>query len=161
MDAAPAAPTAAPAVTDRVAARVLLVDDEERLLLMRCEDPARPGDHYWVTPGGGLDDGETASDAVRRELFEETGLRITAEQLGPPVHREVSYFSYRERDYAQQQTFFLVRVPNWEPDTSGFDEDEVGTVSELRWWFVNDLHSTGERIFPADLVEVLERLEIG
>lgn len=55
------------------AAGVLLTSPAGRVLLMR----RRPGgeDHggEWAFPGGGIEDGETAEQAARRELSEETG----------------------------------------------------------------------------------------
>ena len=34
------------------------------------------GGEWWTLPGGGLQPGETAEEAVRREVFEETGLVV-------------------------------------------------------------------------------------
>jgi len=38
----------------RTAARVLLIDEADRILLFHGVDPADPTDEFWVTPGGGL-----------------------------------------------------------------------------------------------------------
>ncbi len=44
---------------------------QERVLLCRQE---KPGKEYWLLPGGGVDGGESLSDALKRELGEELGL---------------------------------------------------------------------------------------
>ena len=50
---------------ERRAARVLLVDDDGRILLQHCHDPSAPsGGSWWNTTGGGLDEGETAAQAL-------------------------------------------------------------------------------------------------
>ena len=59
---------------ERRAARVLLLDDEGRILLQHCHDPSTPAEgSWWNTTGGGLDEGETSAQAAVRELREETG----------------------------------------------------------------------------------------
>ena len=143
--------------TPRRAARVLLVDEQDRVLLFRGFDPARPEHHYWITPGGGLDAGEPAVAGAARELAEETGLRVRPEELGAPVWREVVEFPFDGRWYRQEQDFFVVRVACWEVDTSGFDEVERASIEGHRWWTVNELEGTAERFYPDELPALLRR----
>ena len=52
----------------RHAARVLVIDRDDRILLIHAQlDPPRPG-MIWLTPGGGLNHSERAADAARHEL---------------------------------------------------------------------------------------------
>ena len=51
------------------------------LLIRRGRDPSRG---LWSLPGGRIETGETAEQAVEREVLEETGLRVHA---GPTVGR--------------------------------------------------------------------------
>ena len=59
---------------DRRAVRVLVVDEADRMLLFQDSDLGLdPVAHWWVTPGGGVDPGETPEQAAAREVLEETG----------------------------------------------------------------------------------------
>ncbi|MFY1669129.1 NUDIX hydrolase [Plantactinospora sp. WMMB334] len=143
--------------TPRQAARILLVDAEERLLLFRGWDPARPERRYWFTPGGGLDPGETPVAGAVRELAEETGLSLAPAELGEPIWREVTEFSFAGRWYRQEQHFFLARVARWVVDTAGFDAIERETIDAHRWWSLDELARTTEGFYPTDLPELLRR----
>lgn len=145
-------------VIDRRAARVVLVDREDRTLLLRGGDPARPGERWWFTPGGGLDAGETPAEGAVRELREETGLRIAPAELGEPVWHQVTTFSYNNRTYRQEQDFYLARVAEWQVDTSGFDVEERASIDAHRWWTADELDATAETIYPAELAGLLRRL---
>ncbi|GAB7043308.1 MULTISPECIES: NUDIX hydrolase [Catenuloplanes] len=145
----------------RRAARVLLVDEAGRLLLFRGVDPGRPGEPYWFTIGGGLDEGETPAQAAARELREEAGLDLPVAELGEPVHAEVTEFPFDSVWYRQEQEFFLVRAAGGEIDTSGFDEIERESITSYRWWSASELASATEPVHPAGLADLLRRVTAG
>jgi 8-oxo-dGTP pyrophosphatase MutT (NUDIX family) len=145
-------------VRARRAARILLIDSADRVLLLRGHDPARPGHRYWFTPGGGLLPEEEPAAGAARELAEETGLRVSAADLGPSVWQEVVEFPFDGHWYRQEQQFFVLRVAAWQVDTSGFDEIERQTIDAHRWWGVQELADTSQRIYPPDLSALLARV---
>ena len=75
----------------RDAARVLVIDETDQILLIRGQDPSRPEiGSWWYAPGGGLEPGESHSEAAARELWEETGLRAVID-TDPIWQREVNF----------------------------------------------------------------------
>src|SRR5262245_37208953 len=56
-------------VPERRAVRAVVLDDHDRVLLVRFENAAS-GEVWWATPGGGVEDGESDENALRRELLE-------------------------------------------------------------------------------------------
>ena len=69
----------------RLAARAIVIDDAGRTLLFRARIPGPAERFIWITPGGGIQEGEDEPSCVRREVFEETGLADF--ELGPCVWR--------------------------------------------------------------------------
>lgn len=158
MSALPAAaPDGAP--VERRAARVLLVDADDRVLLFHGCDPQDPdAGRWWFTPGGGLDQGESPAQAAARELAEETGLVVDPEELGPPVHARTASFRFAGGSYRQSEDFFLLRVVAHEVDSAGFSALEVAAVLGHRWWPRAELRSTDQRVYPVELPDVLDRI---
>jgi 8-oxo-dGTP pyrophosphatase MutT (NUDIX family) len=141
-------------VIDRIAARVLVLDEHDAVLLLQGCDPARPDrGTWWFTPGGGLDAGETTEDGARRELREETG--YAAQRLGPVVYRRTVEFEFLNASYRQHESFFCVRTPRFVVDDAGRSDVEVRSVLGHRWWRIGELRTTTDAIHPPELADVL------
>ncbi|WP_411965376.1 NUDIX domain-containing protein [Haloferax sp. YSMS24] len=61
----------------RTAARALVVDDGHLLTVQYGDGD----DNWYLTPGGGQRQGESLSETVRREVYEETGYEVEVESL--------------------------------------------------------------------------------
>lgn len=149
----PVAPADRPRRVRRTA-RVLLIDDRDRILLFADSDPGVPGSRWWITPGGGIDPGESDAGAAVREVEEETGLRISeADLLGPTMRREVVH-GYSDVVIEQQDVFYACWVPAFEVSTAGHTEEELLTMADHRWWTRSELAATDEEIWPVLLLEL-------
>jgi 8-oxo-dGTP pyrophosphatase MutT (NUDIX family) len=138
----------------RLAARVLLLDPEGRVLLIQGGDPAAPeAGVWWITPGGGLEPGEDARSAAMREAFEETGRHLT--DLTGPVARRSSVFPFDGRLIEQREQYFVAHVPAFEPTTEGWTELERRALVRLRWWTVEELRTTAETVYPERLADLV------
>ena len=143
---------------DRLAARVLLLDRDGRVLLFRGCDPTAPElGEWWFTPGGGRDEGESPQECAVRELHEETGLLLSPDALGEVVHERLTVFPFDGVTYRQTEDYFLVRVEAHDVDTSGFSEVENRFVLGHRWWHPEEIRTTEEKVYPEELLDVLGR----
>ena len=136
----------------RGAARLLVLTPEPQVLLLRLEPSFR--DPFWVTPGGGLDDGESYEDAARRELAEEVGRSDLA--LGPWIWtREVTFTWERWRVHQKERTF-LVEVPAPFEAVTVFPDEEP--ITGHGWFSIDALRAEQEPVYPIGLADHVERL---
>ncbi len=140
----------------RHTARVLLIDEHDRVLLFRGQDPDNPSVRFWFPPGGGIEGVETPEEAAKREVFEETGLKDFI--LGPHVwnRRHVFTFFGKEQDFREK--WFLSKVPHFIVDTTWFTEVENEVLKEHRWWTLDELKETQDLLTPRSLAQLLPEL---
>jgi ADP-ribose pyrophosphatase YjhB (NUDIX family) len=140
----------------REAARALVLDPDDRVLLVRFVHP-NTGDEFWATPGGGLDPGEDLETGLRRELREETGLDEI--ELGPVVWTRREEFEWEDRLLDQAERIVLVRAPRFDPAPQ-LSPEQLRTegVHELRWWTLDALERSGAVFYPTRLAHFLGRL---
>lgn len=145
----------------RPAARVLLIDDKDRVLLFSVALPQRPHDRLWITPGGGLDPGETREDAALRELYEETGLR--AVKLGPCIWKRRHAWQWSNKWIDSEEWFYLLRTPAFDVVPTAPDEWEMQYVLGHRWWSLPEMvaNMETETFVPRSLPEFLPPILAG
>ena len=136
---------------ERDAARILLLDGDQRVLLV--EHAADRQRRVWTAPGGGLEPGEDHTIAARRELAEELGLDLP---IGPWVWSRQARFTFRGVWIEQRERWFLVRT---EADYRADDAplDDIGAVV-ARWWSLDELRAMTGDLAPASLPDHLEAL---
>ncbi|MEV4744700.1 NUDIX domain-containing protein [Streptomyces sp. NPDC049555] len=147
----------------RRSARVLLLDEADRLLLLKTHvDPGDPAaGHAWFTPGGGVEVGETLAQAAARELREETGLVVAPEELGPAVAYTSGYADLGWAEGVFRDDFFHYRVARHTVDAGGQGADERAYHAGYRWWAPGELAGIAETVYPLGLAGLLGELVAG
>src|ERR1700761_7302841 len=118
---------------ERLTARVLLLDPDGRILLMKGRLPGRPdGPAFWYAIGGGVEDGETGPQAAAREIVEETGLIDAV--LGPVVWRDEVVLRDIEHEKRLFKQFYIVaHTAGGETSREGWLPHELQLTDDMRW----------------------------
>lgn len=130
-----------------VGAAILVVDTEDRLLLMKRSDSG-----LWGPPGGATEPGEYVEAAAKRETAEETGLEIGEMSLFGVFSGPELYYKYPNGDEVYNVTIvYLSR------DFSG-EVNLDGEHTTYRWFAVDEI-PTSEHISPP-IVPVIEQFKL-
>ena len=137
---------------ERVAARLLVISPRGRVLLLRLEPDFR--DAFWVTPGGGVDEGETLEAAAARELREEVGRDDLP--IGEIVWTRDVGFTWAEWTVLQHEHTFV--VPSPEEFLARVAHPDEEPITGSGWFGSDDLAALDETVYPEDLADRLRRL---
>lgn len=144
----------------RSAARVIVVDPDGCFLLFRFAIATGPhaGVVYWSLPGGAVEEGESYAEAARRELFEETGIRV--DHVGKPIAepRYALPLACGETVDADERLFLVKLAERPELSRAGLTATETVTLSESRWWSREALRECRETVYPPGLAGILNGL---
>jgi 8-oxo-dGTP pyrophosphatase MutT (NUDIX family) len=127
-----------------VGAAILILDEQDRLLLMKRSDSG-----CWGPPGGATEPGEVVEDAARRETLEETGLGVGEMSLFGVFSGPELYYKYPNGDEVYNVTIvYLSR------DVTG-DVGLNGEHTEWGWFIPADIP---DNLSPP-IIPVIEKLK--
>jgi 8-oxo-dGTP diphosphatase len=115
----------------RIATYGVILDDEGRLLLARAA-PWLTLRGRWFLPGGGVDHGEHPTDALRREIEEESGLTVV---LGPLLDI-LSDVRVMPDGTSLHTVRMIYRVASW---TGTLRAEMEGTTDAVQWFAKSEL----------------------
>jgi 8-oxo-dGTP diphosphatase len=142
----------------RQAVRALIIDPDQRVLLVRFE--FRDVGTVWALPGGGIENDESPLEALRRELIEEVGLHHI--EIGPLVWDmnrsipEMAPNGWR----GQRDLIHFVPSHAFEPaPTLSWEQLRSEALHEIRWWSPEEVARAdvlfAPRCFPGVLSQFL------
>ncbi|OGF20465.1 hypothetical protein A2316_01400 [Candidatus Falkowbacteria bacterium RIFOXYB2_FULL_38_15] len=94
-------------------------------------------------PGGGIKIYETVEEALQREFFEETGLKIEPMKI---IRVKTDFFrptlspSHKDEYWNCQLIYFLVKKISGEISKDNFDEEEKEYADFAEWIDIKDFH---------------------
>lgn len=135
--------------------KLLLLDEDDRVLLIRSIDPGS-GAQCWYPVGGGVETGESLQEAASREAYEETGLSPLP--VGSPVWTRDHTYVYDGRTVDVHEDWLLHKVSHFDPRPASLSEYETKTISGFRWWTADGLSQTTDTVFPPRLGDLLSGL---
>ena len=128
-----------------VGAAILIVDEQDRLLLLKRSDSG-----CWGPPGGATEPGEVVEEAARRETLEETGLKVGDMSLFGVFSGPELYYKYPNEDEVYNVTIVYLSS-----EVTG-DIRLNGEHTEWRWFTMEDIP---EDISPP-IIPVIEKFKM-
>ena len=141
--------TVEPLIRDAV--RAVILDRADRVLLVHFSFPDR---EFWATPGGGIEPGETHSQALARELGEEVGEVDISRAV--PVWTRTHLFEFPGGWDGQRDTYYLIRVDDLQLRPR-LDDEALRSegVTAAAWWTMPELDASRAHFSPTRLPELV------
>ena len=122
-------------MTEKIRPRVrvagILIEDDRILLIEHTKNNRK----YWLVPGGGVDWGESAAEALIREFKEETGLDIEVEKflfisetIAPDKQKHVINLYFKIKKAENSSNIMKLGEEEMLTDLRFIPEDEIKNI---------------------------------
>lgn len=145
----------------RKSSRAIVLNQQNQIFLFRYTfDFFAEEDSIWITPGGGLDEGESFEEALKRELLEEMGIELT--EPAPQIFYRNPLYELKNGETARcEERFYLVYCEEEMFSYAGWTESENKRMTAGKWWSAEEMKASGEKFFSEDILEIIESLSRG
>jgi len=142
----------------RNSSRAVMLNTKNEIFLIRYFfDYFKDKNTVWLTPGGGLEDGETYEEALKREVFEETGVRLDG---------KYRYLFFRDRIYTLSdgekvlghEQYYLVRIGKEAFSFENWTKSEQKRMSDPKWWSKREISESGDEFFSDDIIDIMDKI---
>ncbi|WP_434524943.1 NUDIX hydrolase [Photorhabdus asymbiotica] len=149
----------------RNSARALLINSKQEILLFKfsfeeIKDSINAGlIEFWVTPGGGLKEGESFEQALNRELREEVGLILRSTPEWVWVRNVV--LEWKGEKFLSHERYFLVYEDHCDKENNCMTEKEIRTLKDMNWWSLQALLNSSEDFRPPNIGQEIQKIIYG
>jgi 8-oxo-dGTP pyrophosphatase MutT (NUDIX family) len=143
-------------VRPRPVSRLIVLDPLDRILLFETHLDYT---HVWMTPGGGVQPGESFTQAAQRELWEEVGVRDV--EIGPWIWTVEFRFERGAERIDQHERYFVVRLQSDAVDDANREAKERTEILRHRWWSVGELRQSSDHFRPREMASILPAVIVG
>ncbi|MBQ8315756.1 MAG: NUDIX domain-containing protein [Lachnospiraceae bacterium] len=145
----------------RKSSRAIVLNKQHQIFLFRYTfDFFAEEQSVWITPGGGLEEGESFEEALEREVYEELGIKLT-EPASFAFYRTPLYELKNGETVRSEERFYLIYCDEKSFSYDGWSDSETRRMTAGKWWSVEEIRKSTEKFFSEDVVEILERLARG
>lgn len=145
----------------RKSSRAIIINRNHEIFLFKYNfDYLSYGKAIWITPGGGLEDGESFDEALKRELYEELGIQLNQ------YHKQIYYrnpiYTLENGETVQcEERFYLIYLDGIEFTYTNWTDTEQKRMLLGKWWSLNEIKESKDEFFSSDIIHIINDLSKG
>lgn len=136
----------------RKRATAVIIRNEEVLLIRRT----KAGREYYIFPGGGVEEGETIEDAVKREVKEETTIEVDSMHKLFFLKVGIPQLDVSKEKYEHEEHVYFVEKYSGSPELSGPEKERASEQNQyhLEWKPVSELDNM-VTLYPREVAKMV------